>query len=360
MDFKKVLGTAFGLVVIAQTPALASSPETSPSARSQAESKDTAADLTLKLFRVRKLRPNAYFPDITRHQGAMIATYREASEHSDRAFGKVVILKSDDDGESWKNVALLELQKTDLRDPRFCCLADGRLMLNGGIGAKPGKGSWQGKRRGSFVAFSNDGVEWSRPREILGGRDEWLWRCTAHSDGYAYGIVKEQGEGRYRNLERLQYSRLVRTKNGIDFEVIAELQNGDIPNEATIRFAPDNSAYIIHRMNDYALFGKSPPPYKSWVWHHLGRQVGGPNLIRLPDGQWLVGGRALRNGNKIMQLGQLDVVNGRYHPLIDLPSGGDCSYPGFLVSQNKLWVIYYSSHEGATNLYLAELTIQPA
>ena len=61
-----------------------------------------------------------------------------------------------------------------------------------------------------------------------------------------------------------------------------------------------------------------------------------------------------------MQLGRMNVVNGRYHPLIDLPSGGDCSYPGFLIDRNKLWVMYYSSHEGTTNLYLAELAIQPA
>jgi hypothetical protein len=60
-----------------------------------------------------------------------------------------------------------------------------------------------------------------------------------------------------------------------------------------------------------------------------------------------------------MQLGRIDVEGGIYYPLIDLPSGGDCSYPGFLIYKEKLWVVYYSSHDGGTNLYLAELLIQP-
>jgi hypothetical protein len=140
--------------------------------------------------------------------------------------------------------------------------------------------------------------------------------------------------------------------------VITELQSRDIPNEATIRFAPDNTAYIIHRMNDYGLFGKSQPPYKDWQWQRI-IKFGGPNLIRLSGEQWLVGGRVHdKDDTRKMQLGRIDVKKGDYFPLIDLPSGGDCSYPGFLIYQERLLVVYYSSHEGATNLYLAELLIQ--
>jgi len=321
---------------------------------------DEKPELHLRTLRVRKISLNAYFPDIILYKGSMFISYREACAHSDTAsLGRVVILKLDDDGESWEEVAMLWMPGADLRDPHFCILADGRLMLNGGIGGKQGKGSWKGKRRGTFVAFSDNGIHWTIPVEILDGRNEWMWRGTTHTDGYTYGIVKEQGEGRYRNLPELQYSRLVRTKDGIKYEVITELQGKDIPNEATIRFAPDNTAYIIHRMNDYGLFGTSRPPYRVWTWQRLSK-IGGPNMIRLPHGQWLVGGRAYdKDYNKRMQLGLLNVEQGSYTQLMDLPSGGDCSYPGFLIYQEKLWVVYYSSHEGSTNLYLAELAIQP-
>jgi hypothetical protein len=320
----------------------------------------TEDEIYLSILRVREIRKNAYFPDIVFYKGTMFISYREATAHSDSAsLGRVVILKSEDDGESWKEAALLSMPGADLRDPHFCILSNGRLMLNGGIGGKQGKGSWKGKRRGTYVAFSDNGIDWTNPMEILDGRDEWMWRGTTHEDGYAYGIVKEQGEGRYRDLTELQYSRLVRTLDGIQYDVITELQSKDIPNEATIRFAPDNTAYMIHRMNDYGLFGKSRPPYKEWQWKRM-IKLGGPNLIQLPGGHWLVGGRVHdTDDNRKMQLGRMDVEQGSYYPLIDLPSGGDCSYPGFMMYKGKLWVVYYSSHEGDTNLYLAELIIKP-
>ena len=326
----------------------------------QKNKKYTTDELGLSILRVREIRKDAYFPDIILYKGTMFISYRQATAHSDSAsLGRVVILKSVDEGESWEDAAILSMPAADLRDPHFCILANGRLMLNGGIGGKKGKGTWKGKRRGTFVAFSENGIDWTIPTEILDGRDEWMWRCTTHANGYTYGIVKEQGEGRYRNLPELQYSRLVKTRDGIHYEVITELQSKDIPNEATIRFAADQTAYMIHRMNDYGLFGKSQPPYEDWHWQRI-IKIGGPNLIQLPAGQWLVGGRVHdKDDNRILQLGRIDVEEVNYYPIIDLPSGGDCSYPGFLIHKEKLWVVYYSSHDEGTNLYLSELLIQP-
>ena len=35
-----------------------------------------------------------------------------------------------------------------------------------------------------------------------------------------------------------------------------------------------------------------------------------------------------------------------YEPVLWLPSGGDCSYPGMVEHEGLLWMSYYSSHEG--------------
>jgi hypothetical protein len=45
--------------------------------------------------------------------------------------------------------------------------------------------------------------------------------------------------------------------------------------------------------------------------------------------------------------------------LVTFPSGGDNSYPGFVVDQEKgrLHVSYYSSHEGKAAIYLATLRL---
>ena len=41
-----------------------------------------------------------------------------------------------------------------------------------------------------------------------------------------------------------------------------------------------------------------------------------------------------------------------------LPSGGDTSYPGFIVVGDQLWVSYYSTHETPlATVYLAKIPL---
>jgi len=46
-----------------------------------------------------------------------------------------------------------------------------------------------------------------------------------------------------------------------------------------------------------------------------------------------------------------------YTPALTLPSSGDNSYPGFVWHDNSLWMLYYSSHEGKTGIYLAKIRL---
>jgi hypothetical protein len=298
----------------------------------------------LRLVRVRKLHDNAFYGDIIAWHGTMLVTFRDSNTHEGPG-GKVAVLESRDEGATWRRTATLEKPEFSLFDPHFCALADGRLALHGGIRDNAGR-HWR-----SYVAFSNDGIKWMEPRAIL-DQDQWLWRLTAHQDGSAYGIVYGCPPGK-------KFSQLLRTKDAVQFEPVTSLLTADYPNEATIRFAPDETACIVHRVEErsgHALLGVGRPPYRDWKWMDLGRFVGGPNLLLLPSGKWLVGGRCVEKPVRL-QLGTVDITAGKYQPLLDLPSGGDCSYPGFLLHKGKLWVTYYSSHEGPTSVYLAELTL---
>ncbi len=61
-------------------------------------------------------------------------------------------------------------------------------------------------------------------------------------------------------------------------------------------------------------------------------------------------------GKKGMATVLLEVdETGAFRRLLELPSGGDTSYPGFLLKDHTLWVSYYSSHQGKTSIYLAKL-----
>ena len=48
----------------------------------------------------------------------------------------------------------------------------------------------------------------------------------------------------------------------------------------------------------------------------------------------------------------------KFQEIYVLPSGGDTSYPGFIVIEDELWVSYYSSHEAKNaSIYLAKVPL---
>ena len=65
----------------------------------------------------------------------------------------------------------------------------------------------------------------------------------------------------------------------------------------------------------------------------------------LPDGALLVGGRAYFENGEMKTCLWKGTVDGDFELWKTLPSGGDNSYPGFLIEEGRLTVVYYSSHE---------------
>ena len=101
-------------------------------------------------------------------------------------------------------------------------------------------------------------------------------------------------------------------------------------------------------------------------------RIGGPHMIRLPDGRLIASGRehvAAKNpatGQVVRatrtSLWQVDLDAGRLTKILELPSGGDTSYPGLVWHDGHLWISYYSGHEGddshaKTAIYLAKVAI---
>jgi hypothetical protein len=78
--------------------------------------------------------------------------------------------------------------------------------------------------------------------------------------------------------------------------------------------------------------------------------------MQLPDGRLLGGGRT-HGGGTHTTLGWIDAQSGKFTPALQLPSGGDTSYPGMVLHHGLLWVSYYSGHEGKTDIYLAEIEV---
>jgi hypothetical protein len=131
------------------------------------------------------------------------------------------------------------------------------------------------------------------------------------------------------------------------------------PNETSLVFAADGTSYCLLRRGgqpNTAQLGIAYPPYTNWTWKDLGIRIGGPHMIRLPDGRIVAAVRRHEGGTRT-SLHWLDPVNASLIEFLRLPSGGDTSYAGLVWHQGLLWVGYYASHEGKANIYLARVKI---
>ena len=283
------------------------------------------------------------FTDLVRFADRWWCTFREAQDHGG-SIGTVRVICSDD-GEAWESAAVLEERDVDLRDPKLSVTHDGRLML------VMGGSLYAGTRyltRSPRIAFSEDGYAWTKPQKVL-AEDHWLWRITWH-EGTAYSVSK-LGEG--SNPRR---GFLYSSVDGLEWEWITEFILPDgiwTASETTLRFMPDGAMVALVRPD---WIGTSKPPYTDWQWTQIGERIGGPNFIRWPDGTLWAGARGPHpDDGAAMVMSRMTPTS--YEPVLWLPSGGDCSYPGMVEHDGLLWMSYYSSHEGKTSIYLARIEV---
>lgn len=289
--------------------------------------------------------PHSAFTDLIRHNGRWLCAFREGQGHVSPD-GKIRVLESAD-GDAWRSAALIASDLGDLRDPKLCHTPAGRLMLTTAAARRAPDPSMHQ----SVVWFSADGRDWGQEAPVA-ERNFWLWRVNWQGDT-AYGIG-------YRTNADQRGTRLYRSADGRDWKVhVPDLFSEGYANESSILFLPDKTALCLLRRDgekNTAQLGSAATPYTDWTWRDLGKNIGGPHLIRLPDGRILAAGR-LYDGKVRTALLWIDATAGTATECLALPSGGDSSYPGLVWHDGLLWVSYYSSHEGKTAIYLAQVKL---
>ncbi|HWB97394.1 MAG TPA: sialidase family protein [Bryobacteraceae bacterium] len=321
-----------------------------------------AASPQFELISVKRIwdqAPHSAFGDIIRFHDQWFCIFREGLNHVTRpgvdADGKLRVIASKD-GETWQSMALIEESGIDLRDPHLSITADGRLMAVAG-GSEYPNGHYAGRQ--PRVMFSTDGSRWTAPAKVL-ERGHWLWRVTWYK-GKAYGISK-YGSPSKEVPSDPRRQNLVSSTDGLHWETVTELKvpGGD---ESTVRFLSDGRMVALMRRqlpdDDLAYIGVSKPPYRQWNWSKTNFFVGGPNFIVLPHDSLVAGGRWYQQGDPKSAktaIGPMTLTS--YQPHLVLPSNGDSSYPGFAFQNGVLWILYYSSHEGKTAIYLAKARIK--
>jgi hypothetical protein len=316
--------------------------------------------------------PHNAFTSLTKYKDAWYCTFREGSAHVPGTDGEVRVIVSKD-GNAWESAALLSEKGVDLRDPKFCTMEDGRLMLTMGGSLYSGTPAPGASRKltgaRSRVSFSSDGRTWSPPQPACEDK-EWLWRVTQRPHGLPYyendprGVpAMFYGISYPTNTPEAQAKlSLWESADGINYKRIPGVDPGRSQwlNETTVRFDDRGNMMALARSDrkgTNAFFGFSSPPFKQWSWTDTGHVIHGPDFIRLKDGRMFYAGRDIVNGKANTTVGYLSSA-GQAMPLAVLPSGGDCSYPGFAEGPDgQLFLSYYSSHEGKTSIYLSKLKI---
>ncbi|MFG0261056.1 MAG: sialidase family protein [Novipirellula sp. JB048] len=319
-----------------------------PTARLAAqETADSATQPVLvSVERIWDAAPHNAFTDLVRFKDRWFCAFREGKGHVSPD-GALRVLTSTD-GKKWESSALVSSADSDLRDAKLSVTPAGQLMLAGAEAiATPA-----GREHQSLVWLSDDGKHWS-PEYEVGDRNNWLWRITWHQ-GQAYGF----GYGCRADNRSL---RLFKSSDGKNFDTLIETVDveGTYPNETAMVFLPDGTSHCLLRQDgkpNSGYLGTSQPPYTQWSWKSLGVRIGGPEMIVLPDGRFLAAVR-LYDPPVRTSLCWVDPAQGTLTEALALPSGGDTSYAGMVWHDDRLWLSYYSSHEGKTSIYLAKVRL---
>lgn len=293
------------------------------------------------------------FTDLAEFKGSFFCVFRESTSHAAGMDGKIRILKSKD-GSKWESVLLLAKDGIDLRDPKLSITPEGKLMLNAG-------GSiYRDEELLGFdpqVSFSENGTDWS-PFQSLNLSGEWPWRVT-WNEGIGYTASYRLTD--ISDSDKPWVLTLMKTKDGIHYDSITQLDVPNYPNETTLRFLKDHTMVALVRRGGNGWIGTSKPPYQKWNWTEIGVSIGGPNFLILPDNSmWATAREMVEEGKEYEQiyLTLARMTTTTYDPVLRLPSGGDSSYAGMVYRDGILYISYYSSHEGEkSKIYFAEVSL---
>lgn len=305
------------------------------------------------------------FGDLIFCKGLWLATFREGDGHvSSQAAIRLLWKRSP--AEDWIDGGLLEWQGRDLRDPHFTVSEKGECWLLAACvdrsQEKPLLETFAWEIRCSPEGLSPD---WARAKGWrIAQPGHWLWRLAWHG-GTGYGISYGGGGVHWYALSGRQEGT----------GVLLDRFSGQYVNESGIVFSTTGRAYVLLRRDPradsdgvlseenqaaHAYFGVADPPYQNWVWTDFGERIGGPCLIWNARRDGLYAGFRARsaNGDWGTELAELS-LEGEILQRVQLPSGGDNSYPGLVLHDQWLYGLYYSSHEEerGTSMYLCQVDV---
>ena len=306
------------------------------------------------------------FTDLCRYRQRYYLTFRSCPDgHMVFPTSCIRVLTSDD-GLDWRQVFSFSAPGRDVRDPHFLVFGGRLFVYTGAWQCNPDDTRDLNDHLG-YAAWSDDGEAWQGPQLLEGTYGHYVWRaaswggtaylCARRRRGFAAGVAGENEPEEIEAAMLESLDGLIWRRAGLFTE-----ERGD---ETAFLFEDDGRVIALARGggNVPARVCRSQPPYVTWDRVELDRNVGGPLLTRWGD-RYLVAGRKSLDGQPpVTTLYWL--VGNELEEVLELPSGGDNSYPGFVqLDETQGLMSYYSSHEGSgeskapCHIYIAELSLQ--
>lgn len=303
------------------------------------------------------------FTDLVRFRDRYYLTFRSCPEgHMLFPSSRILVLESEN-GEEWREVHRFGVAKRDVRDPHFVVF-QGKLLVYTGTWycGDTAPETRDLNEMVGYVSGTADGRNWEAPQVVEGSYGHYIWRgavwgervwlCARRKREFVKGL-----DG--RATAPLVEAVLLESADGVRFRMagLAQEEYGD---ETAYHFEPDGRLIgVARRSNRNAELLEARAPFREFRRRDLGRYIGGPMLVQW-EGRYLVGGRRMTEPkDPAMVLYWLDVEKAGLTEAAVLPSGGDCSYPGFVATgKGRGLLSWYSTHatEKAA-IYLAELRL---
>ena len=308
------------------------------------------------------------FTDLIHWRGRYWLTFRGCPDgHMVYPTSRIRVLVSADGLTDWHEAFSFNAEGRDVRDPHFLAFGEKLFVYSGAWLCDPARpGHRDINDHLGYGAWTDDGDTWRGPRSLEGTYGHYVWRAAAHRDR-AFLCARRRrdfipGPGPEEAREVIE-GAMLESDDGLVWRT-AGLFTEDYGNETAFLFEDDGQVVALARGADPvpARICRSLPPYVAWQRTELDRNVGGPLLAKWGERYLVAGRKTLEPGRPVTTVYWLE--SDALVEQLELPSGGDNSYPGFVpLDEHRGLLSYYSSHAGSgegkapCHIYIAELAL---
>lgn len=299
----------------------------------------------IRYFKIWDQAPHNAFTDIALFKGKLYVTFREGADHASND-GAIRVLSSHDTYRFEDN-SLFTDPHFDLRDPKLLSYNDSVLYIT------YCRADRQRKIIQTALRYTEDGKTWSGEIVYTQQNTWWLWSLCNYR-----GKLVSAGY----NFFNSQFVNLFEfdKKAGNFSKIYHNMFSKYNPSETTLACSPDGDTMFCAIRTMYATptpmgYCANDTTLRNWHFKEVNYLImGGPKLFYLKDrGLYLL----TRDNTFRTSLFSVDTRTFNSQKLFTLPSSGDNGYAGTVMYKNKLFISYYSSHEGKASIYIASINL---